>query len=89
MPSAFAVLRLITSSIFGRRLHRQVGGPLALEDAIDVAGRAAELVDVIRPVGDQAAAGDEEAVGVDRGQLVPRRQRDDQIAMNDSLTRSP
>ena len=40
----------------GRRLHRQVGRLLALENAIDVAGRAPELVDPIRPVGDQAAA---------------------------------
>ena len=31
--------------VLGRRLHRQVGWLLALEDAIDVAGRAAELVD--------------------------------------------
>ena len=81
-PSALAVLRLIDQLVLGRRLHRQVGRLLALEDAIDVAGRAPVLVDQIRPVGDQAAAGDEEAVGVDRGQLVPGRQRDDQIAMN-------
>ena len=67
--------------VLGRRLHRQVGGLLALEDAIDVAGRAPVLVDQIRPIGDQAAAGDEEAVGIDRGQPVPGRQRDDQIAM--------
>jgi hypothetical protein len=31
----------------GRRLHRQVCGLLALEDAIDVVGRAAVLVDRI------------------------------------------
>ena len=44
----------------GRRLHRQVGRLLALEDAVDVAGRAPVLVDKIRPIGDQAAGGDEE-----------------------------
>ena len=38
-------------------------------------------VDLIRPIGDQAAGGDEEAFEVDRGQLVAGRQRDDQIAM--------
>ena len=69
--------------VFGRRLHRQVGRLLALEDAVDVAGRAPILVDDIGPVGDQAAGGDEVAVRIDRGQLVPGRQRDDQIAMND------
>ena len=30
-----AVLRLITNSYFHRRLHQQVGGLVALEDAID------------------------------------------------------
>ena len=49
--------------VLGRRLHRQVGGLLALEDAIDIAGRTPELVDLIRPVGDQAAGGDEGAFG--------------------------
>ena len=38
-PSAFAVLRLITSSNLVGCLHRQVGGLLALEDAVDVDGR--------------------------------------------------
>ena len=42
----------------GRRLHRQVGRLLALEDAIDIAGRAPVLVDQVRPVGNQAAGGD-------------------------------
>ena len=78
-----AVLRLIDELVLGRRLHRQVGGLLAFEDAIDVASRAPVLVDEIGPIGDQAAGGDEEALGVDRGQFVPGRKRDDQIAMND------
>ena len=56
----------------GRRLHRQVGRLLALEDAIDVAGCLLVLVDTIRPVGDQAAGGDEEAFVVDRGRRVTR-----------------
>ena len=68
--------------ILRRRLHRHVGWLLALEDAVDVAGRAPVLIDPIRPIGDQAAGGDEVAIEVDRGQLVPRRKRDDQIAMN-------
>jgi hypothetical protein len=44
--------------ILGRRLHRKVGRLLALEDAIDVAGRLTVLVDVIRPIGGQAAGGE-------------------------------
>src|SRR5215472_13662537 len=34
--------------VLGWLLYRQVGGLLALEDAIDIAGRAAEQVDVVR-----------------------------------------
>ena len=36
--------------VLGRRLHRQVGRLLALEDAIDILGRAPKLVDPIRPI---------------------------------------
>src|SRR5947209_10835954 len=39
----------------GQRLHRKVGRLLALEDAIDVASCLPELIDLIRPVGDEAA----------------------------------
>ena len=39
------------------------------------------MVDEIGPVGDQAAGGDERALEVNCGQLVPRRKREDQIAM--------
>ena len=82
-PSALAVLRLMTSSYLVGALHRQVGGLLALEDAVDVAGRTPVLVDEIGSIGDQAAGRDVVAVGVDRRQLVPGRQRDDQLAVND------
>ena len=68
-----AVLRLIDQLEFGRLLHRQVGGLLALEDAIDVAGSAPELVHEIGPVGDEAATGDEKPVEVDRWEAVPGR----------------
>ena len=68
--------------VLGRRLHREVARLFALEDAIDVAGRPTELADHIRPVGDQATLGDGEAIGVDRGQLIPGRKRNNQIAMN-------
>ena len=47
-PSALAVLRLIDELVLGRRLHRQVGRLLALEDAVDVAGRTPVLVDLDR-----------------------------------------
>jgi len=49
-----------------RRLHRQVGGLLAIEDAVDIAGGAPVLVDQIRPIGE-----------ANRGQLVLGRKLDD------------
>ena len=82
-PSALAVLRLITSSYLVGCLHRKFGRLLAFEDAIDIAGRAPEPVERIRPVRDQAAAGDELAITVDRRATMTGRQRDDQVAMND------
>ena len=67
--------------VLGRRLHRQVARLLALEDAVDVAGRLPVLVALIRSIGDQAAGGDEEPFEIDR-RLVLGRLHDDQIAMN-------
>src|SRR6516165_6796020 len=68
--------------VFGRCLHRQVGRILTLEDAIDVCGRSPVLVYQISPVRDQAPGGDEMTLEIDRRQLVLRRKRNDQIAMN-------
>src|SRR5262245_18130986 len=67
--------------VLGRRLHRQVGGLLALEDTVDIAGCVPVLVGPIGSIGDQAAGGGKEAFVVDRRQLVARRQHDDQIVM--------
>ena len=66
----------------GRRLDRKVGGLLAFEDAIDVFGRAPERIHQITPIGHQAAACDERALEVDRRQLVPGCQLDDQLSMS-------
>jgi hypothetical protein len=46
--------------VLGRRLHRKVGRLLALEDAIDVFGRASVLVDEIRAVAYQPTIRDQE-----------------------------
>jgi len=48
---------------------------------MDVASCLPVRGDRIHPVGDQAAAGNVEAIPVDRGQFVPDRKRDDEIAM--------
>src|SRR5262245_2322881 len=52
--------------VLGRRLHRQVGGLLALEDAIDVAGCPPVLVEQVGPVGDQSATCYKKALEVNR-----------------------
>jgi len=38
-------------------LHRQITRLLALEDAIDISCSAAPLIELINPIGDQAATG--------------------------------
>src|SRR5262245_33762858 len=53
--------------VLGRRLHRQVGRLLALENAVDIAGRLPVLVEQIGTVGDEATGCDVLAGGVDRG----------------------
>src|SRR6516165_9472069 len=78
----FRGLEIDNEFVLRWRLHRQVGRILALEDAIDVSCRAAVLVDPIRPERHQAAAGDEVAPAVDRGQSVLGRQLDDHITMH-------
>src|SRR5262247_3506217 len=50
----FGSLEVNYKFVFSRGLHRQVGRLLALEDTIHIAGRALVLVDLIRPVGDEA-----------------------------------
>ena len=62
-------------------LHRQVSRLLALEDAIDVACCASELIALIRTIGHQATAGDIVAERINRGQPQLCRQLDDQVAM--------
>src|SRR4051812_23393997 len=37
--------------VLGRRLHRQVGGLLALQDTVDIPGSAPELIDCIGSIG--------------------------------------
>jgi hypothetical protein len=59
----FSGLEVDDQLVLGRRLHRQVGRLLGLEDAVDIAGRAAVLVDQVRPVGDEATGWDKKRAG--------------------------
>jgi hypothetical protein len=67
--------------VLGRRLHRKIGRLLALEDAINVAGGAPILVNAIRSITNQTTGEDAEAVGIDRGQLVPGCELDDRLSI--------
>src|SRR5262245_45881682 len=69
--------------VLRRRLYRQVGRLLALQDTINVLSRAPVWIDRIRPVGDQAAIDRVKPKRVDSGQPVSRRKRDDQFAVKD------
>src|SRR5262249_22236091 len=60
-------------------LHRKVCWLLPFEDAIDVASSAAVLVHKICAVGDEATSRDVLPLGIDRRQLVPGREGDDQF----------
>src|SRR5262249_17273427 len=68
---------------FGRALHRKVGGLLALEDSIEVAGSLPACIDRVSSVSNKATVSDEETNPIDRRQSVLRRQRDDQITIID------
>jgi len=87
MPSALSVLRLTTSFVLGRRLHRQVGWLFALENAIHVSGRAPILLDCIRPISGEAALVGVIAIGIDRRQPKLRRKPDDHIAVKPGPSR--
>ena len=69
-PECLRGIEIDDQFIFGGRLHREIAQLLALEYAIDVAGRAPVKVNVIRSVGDQATIRDDEAVGIDGRQLI-------------------
>ena len=71
----------MTSSYLVGACTGRSAGFLALEDAIDVAGGAAILVDRIRAVGNEAATSDVITKGIDRGQSMAGRQRQDQVAL--------
>src|SRR5262249_13475427 len=73
---------------FGRCLHRQVAGLFALKDSVNVPCRESIQLNTIRPIGEQATGGGKEPLVVDCRQLVPCRERDDQITMQNCQTAS-
>ena len=76
-------LQIDEQLILGRRLHRHIGGLFTLEDAIDVASRAAERIDRVRSVRDETTSSYEITPPVDGWQFVLGRKPDDQRAIID------
>ena len=68
---------------FGRRLHRQIGGLVAAQDAVDIGRRLAKHVGEVDSVGHEPASRDERTDRVHRGQSVTGRERDNQVTMGD------
>src|SRR5262245_30961740 len=79
-PQRLSGLEIDHCLVFGRQLHRQVSGLLALENTVNVPSCPPILVEEIRTIGRQAASGDEVALVVDCGKLVPGSKCDNQIA---------
>ena len=75
-PERLGSLEIDHQFVLGRRLYRKNSRLLAIEDAIDISGRAPILVDKIGSIGDQAASDGERAFEVDRGQLIRPRSTD-------------
>ena len=68
---AFAALRLITRSYLVGACTGSSARLFALEDAIDVTGRAPVQIDRVSPVGDKTAVTHKDTQEVDCRQLVP------------------
>ena len=64
-PERLSSLQVDHQLIFGRGLHRQIGGLLAFDDAINVAGRAAVPVGEVGTIRDQVPGGGKEAFEID------------------------
>ena len=70
-------------SEFGRGLYREVGGFVAAQNTVNIGRRQPEYVVLVGPIGHEAAGRDKKIKRVDRGQFVPGRKRDEEIAMQD------
>ena len=64
------------------RLHRNLGGFLALENAIDILRRTPKIIGPVNPVGQQAANFSEEAEWIDGRETIASRQRCDLYPMS-------
>ena len=80
-PSAFAVFRLITSSKSCRLDNRQLRGLGAFEYLAGIIADQPVIVGEIGAVTDESTTLDKRSPVVHRRQTMPRRQRDDAVAL--------
>ena len=81
-PERLGSLQVDDQFVFRRRLHREVGRLLALEDAVDIPGCSAELIDQIGRKGHQAAVGYEYRLLVNCGQFVSCNHFEPKVTMS-------
>src|SRR6516225_8912173 len=67
----------------GRKLHREIAGLLAAQNAIDIRGGATKEVYLVGSVGEQAAVSDKVRCDIDRRYVVSGRRQYDRHAMRD------
>jgi hypothetical protein len=65
--------------VLGRRLHRKVGRLLTPKNPIDVASRATDWIESVRPIGDQTTTHGIIAEGIDCGQPMAGSKLDDKV----------
>src|SRR5262245_15116965 len=78
----FRRLEIDDSFVLGWHLHRKIGRLGAAQNSIDIPGRRPEHIGSIYGVTHQPTGLDEETVRVNRGQAVPGRKRDEQVAVS-------
>src|SRR5205814_907322 len=66
--------------VLGRRLHGKVGWLLTFQNTVNVLGRAAVRINLIRSIGDESSVSDPHSAGKYRGQSISCSQVNDQAA---------
>src|SRR5215469_2208770 len=79
----FGSLEVQYCFVLSGRFHRKVSRFGAAKDAVDIRPRLAKHVDEVDAIGHQPTSHDKESERKNRGQLMPDRKLDDQIAMDD------
>jgi len=80
-PSGLRAFHIVHQLELDRRLDRQLGGPLATENAVDIGRRAPNHIKLLGAVGYEPASQDRLAKDVDRGDAIAGRGCGDQLSI--------